>query len=66
MVDARRKPLAGFGYDNNISFHADSVDHEVTWKESDISQLKGRVVRLEFFLASADLFTFRAVMPGKD
>lgn len=56
----RRKPLPGFDYADCEPFTGDKVAHEVTWKGTSIEALKGQVVRLEFFLKDADLYTFRA------
>jgi hypothetical protein len=33
----------------------------VRWGDKSLDTLKGQVVRLEFFLKDADLYTFRAV-----
>jgi len=42
------------------SFSGDSVAHEIKWKEKSLDALKGEVIRLEFFLKKADLYSFRA------
>ena len=60
ILDERRKPLAGFDYGDCATFNGDRVAHEVTWKEKTIGSLKGQVIRLEFLLKDADLYTFRA------
>jgi len=59
VVDSSRKPLPGFDYEDSIPFRSDSTSHRVRWKERHIDDLQGRVVRLEFFLRMADLYTFR-------
>lgn len=60
ISNAKRKVLGGFDYDDCIAFNSDSVQHEVRWKKNSIDSLKGRIIRLEFFLQDADLFTFRS------
>lgn len=62
VVDAGRKPLKGFDYDDCVPFTGDSTHHEVKWKDKSIAELKGQVVRLEFQLKMADLYTFKAAM----
>ena len=61
VVDAARKVIPGFDYADSIPFNGDNTSHQVTWKGRDIDSLKGRELRLEFFLTRANLFTFRAV-----
>ncbi len=60
VVDAARGPLPGFGYEDSVAFSGDSTAHEMRWREKLIDELMGRVVRLEFFLTAADLYTFQA------
>jgi hypothetical protein len=60
VSDALRRPIQGFNYPDCVSFKGNSVSHEVKWKEKSLDTLKGQVVRLEFHLSSADLYTFRA------
>ena len=59
VSDERRKPISGFDYDDCQSITSNSVRHQVKWKSS-MDDFMGKVVRLEFFLQDADLFTFRA------
>ncbi|MEW6303211.1 MAG: hypothetical protein AB1705_07060 [Verrucomicrobiota bacterium] len=56
----RRKPLAGFDYADCATFTGNQTAHEVTWKGASIDSLKDQVIRLEFFLKNADIYTFRA------
>ena len=60
VSDELRKPIKGFNYDDASAFTGDSVAHEVTWNGKSLDELKGQVVRLEFQLHDADLYTFRA------
>jgi hypothetical protein len=56
----KRKPLPGYDYADGQVFSGDSVAHEIAWKGKPLDALKGEVVRLEFFLKNADLYSFRA------
>ncbi len=60
VSDELRKPIADFDYDDMPAFKGDSVAHEVKWNGKSLDELKGKVVRLEFQLHDADLYTFRA------
>jgi hypothetical protein len=55
-----RKPLEGYDYDDCPKFTGDSTSHEVGFNGRSLESLKGQVIRLEFFLKDADLYTFRA------
>ncbi|HYF35945.1 MAG TPA: hypothetical protein VD994_11685 [Prosthecobacter sp.] len=59
----RRAPLSGYDYRDCDRFTGDRVAHEVTWKGQSLNALKGQVIRLEFMLKNADLYTFRAKAP---
>lgn len=63
VSDERRRPLPGFDYADCAAFTGDSVAHEVKWKNKSLDALAGQVVRLEFFLRDADLYSFRAAGP---
>jgi hypothetical protein len=60
VSDELRKPLAGYDYTDCQPFTGDRVAHEVEWNGKTLDTLKGRVIRLEFLLTNADLYTFRA------
>ena len=60
IVNSARKALPGFNYEDSVVFQGDDTSHQVRWKERRIDELRGQVVRLEFFLTRADLYTFRA------
>ncbi len=64
ISDAKRKVLAGFDYEDCVPFSGDSVRHRVAWKNGDISDHKGKVIRLEFLMTGVvDLYTFLASNP---
>ncbi len=60
VSDELRKPLAGFDYDDAPPFKGDSTAHEVKWTGGSLDAMKGKVIRLEFQLHDAHLYTFRA------
>lgn len=60
VSDELRKPVAGFDYNDAPAFTGDEVAHEVKWNGGTLDELKGKIVRLEFQLHDADLYTFRA------
>jgi hypothetical protein len=60
VTDENRKVIPGFDYSDCIAFNGDAVSHDVKWKKRSIGNLKGHVIRLEFSLRNADLYTFRA------
>ncbi len=51
--------LEDWGYDNNVPFSGDSIDGEVDWKtQPTLDTLKGRAIRLHFWLEEAELYSF--------
>jgi hypothetical protein len=60
VSDARRQPINGFDYDECETFSGNSVTHPVTWAGKSLNALRGQVIRLEFYLDDADLYSFRA------
>jgi hypothetical protein len=60
VSDERRQVIPGFDFADCKAFRGDSIAHRVSWGARSMKELAGRVVRLEVFLKSADIFTFRA------
>jgi hypothetical protein len=61
ITDALRRPIAHFSYDTCRPLeNADATDLPVCWKDSDLNDLAGQIIRLEFQLTNADLYGFRA------
>jgi hypothetical protein len=60
VTDAGRKVLPGFDYEDCGVFSGDSVSQRIGWRNKNMDALAGQVVRFEFYLRSADLYTFRA------
>ncbi len=60
VSDALRKPLKGFDYDDSPAFTGDATAHVVNWNGKSLAEMKDQIVRLEFFLKDADLYTFRS------
>ena len=51
--------LPQWSYDQCAAFSGDSVDHTVLWEEgADLGELRDKVIRLEFSLKQAELFSF--------
>ncbi|MDP6443593.1 MAG: hypothetical protein QGG36_19095 [Pirellulaceae bacterium] len=65
VTDGKRKVLPGFDYTDCAALNADSLAHEVEWRDRSTADLAGQVVRFEFFLKTADLYTFRASGGGE-
>jgi len=59
-TDAEREPIEGFDHVDCVPFRGDDTDHAVRWKSRSPDELAGRVVRLEFYLRDAHLYSFRA------
>ena len=60
VTDLRRNTIEGFDHTVCEPFRGDNVRHPVTWREADIADLKGHLIRLEFRFRNADLFAFVA------
>ena len=58
MLDEEGVQYEGFGRIDCALFDGDSVDHQVTWRRSAYGDLKGRVIRLKFYLRDARLYGF--------
>ncbi len=52
-------PLPGYTFDESIPAMIDSIDEPVRWKEKvDLSEHRGRTVRLRFSILEAELYAF--------
>lgn len=60
VSDEARRVIPGFDYTDGATFSGNEIAHKVEWKSGSTDALKGKVVRLEFLLKNADLYTFRA------
>ena len=60
VSDARRKVVPGFDYADGATFSGDETSLEMKWNGRGLAEMKGREIRLEFFLREAEIFTFRA------
>jgi hypothetical protein len=63
VSDEYRKVIPGFDYKDCATLTDDKLQHEVRWRNASIASMKGKIVRLEFFLKEADIYTFRAGVP---
>ena len=50
--------IEGYSLTECGEIYGDEIEHEVKWKDSDVSGLAGEAVRLRFVLRDADLFAF--------
>ncbi|MBC23162.1 MAG: hypothetical protein CMJ32_04515 [Phycisphaerae bacterium] len=58
ITDENGDPLPGYGADDCLEQIGNEIDRRVTWKGgSDISGIRGRVVRLKAWLKDADLYS---------
>lgn len=55
-----RKVIDGYDHTDCNAVQADATAAEITWKRGSTDELKGRSIRLEFFVQNADLFSLRA------
>ena len=51
-------------YNDCLPLDGDGVAQQVTWQNASLGSLTGQVIRLDFLLQNADLYTFRASGPG--
>ncbi len=58
VLDEQGVQHEGFGRIDCAVFDGDSVDHRVTWREVSFASLRGKVVRLKFYLRNAHLYSF--------
>ena len=59
VLDADGVQQDGFGRPDSALFDGDSVRWETTWRRARFDDLRGRVVRLKFYLRNASLYSFR-------
>ncbi len=60
LQDEVGAPIPGFALDDCPRIFGDEIQRQVQWGEdADLAELAGRVVRLRFELADADLYSFR-------
>ena len=53
------QPLPGYTFDESIPAMVDSIDEPMRWKEkADLTELRGRTVRLRFSILEAELYAF--------
>ncbi len=60
ISDELRRPIGGLDYPDCIVLDGDSTRQEVRWKTGGLEPMAGRVIRIEFLLKNADLYTFGA------
>ena len=59
ILDANGKPIDGFSAADCQALRGDQLRHTLRWKEKqNCRQLKGRPIRLQFYLDQSKLFSF--------
>jgi hypothetical protein len=62
LLDQEGRVLDGYSKDACDPIHGDSVNHTVTWQgNSDVSKLAGRVIGMEIYMKSAELYALQFV-----
>ena len=60
MLDAAEKPIPDFSVkEANIFSGVDELRLRPQWNSKDLSALKGKTIRLKFYLLNAKLFAFQ-------
>jgi len=59
VLDEKGKPAPGFKREMCEPMQTDSVDHSIRWKDSSLADLRGKPVRLRFYLTNARLYSYR-------
>ncbi len=59
VLDADGVQQDGFGKADSALFDGDSVRCEMTWRRACYDDLRGRVIRLKFYLRNARLYSFQ-------
>lgn len=65
VLDGENRIIPGFEKEKCIPFHADSVNHELTWQGQKEILKKGVYHRLHFFLKDAEFFSFQLARPAE-
>jgi hypothetical protein len=58
--DSHRKVLPGFDHVDCVPLKGDSTRQVVQWRSANLDDLKGEILRLEFFIQNCNLYSFRA------
>ena len=59
VLDADGVQQEGFGRPDSALFDGDSVRWEMTWRRARFDDLRGRAIRLKFYLRNARLYSFQ-------
>jgi hypothetical protein len=59
VLDEKGKPAPGFKREMCEPMQADSVDNPIRWKGTSLADLRGKPVRLRFYLTNARLYSYR-------
>ncbi|MBI83852.1 MAG: hypothetical protein CMJ81_11690 [Planctomycetaceae bacterium] len=58
VIDEQEMQYDGFAKSDSAIFDGDSVRHEMSWRKASLAGLKGKVIRLKFYLRNCQLFSF--------
>lgn len=59
VLDGAGTQYPGFGKIDSAVFDSDSVRHRMSWRHTALGSLKGKVIRLKFYLRNARLYSFK-------
>jgi hypothetical protein len=59
VLDEKGKVAPKLSKDDCQPMRADSIEHEVRWKDASIGDLRGKPVKLRFYLSNARLYAYR-------
>jgi hypothetical protein len=59
VLDEAGQPVAGFRKEDNVAIERDAIRAPARWRSAaDLSSLRGRTVRLKFYIRQASLYSF--------
>jgi hypothetical protein len=59
VLDEKGKVAPRLSKDDCQPMHADSIEHEIGWKDGSLGDLHGKPVKLRFYLTNARLYAYR-------
>lgn len=59
ILDAEGKPIEGFTAKDMEPLFGDEIEAKIRWKQSTLSSLKGKTVRLRLLLKDADIYALK-------
>jgi len=59
LLDVNGNVISGFSAANCNELVGDRIEQEITWKNANVSSLKGQAVKIRFILKDCDLYSYR-------